>query len=423
MGHAFNLAHSWQKAVGAPWGSTWIPLTNDPEARSFMNYPYNVQNGQGAFFSDFEFRFTDQELLFMRHAPERFVQMGNADWFDHHGLEQAALSVAPSLRLQVRANREQPTFDFLEPVSLELKLTNIMERPQLLDGRVLTPQNLTVIIKPYGKPARRWAPFSWLCQEPQPTLLTTGESTYAPLRLFAGTNGWDIAEPGDYDVHVVLHLESEDIVSAPISLRVAAPRSWEEERLGADLFREDTGRALIFGGTQVMRRANDILRDVVDKLPESRVAIHARVAIGNPLAIPFKSLAIPEGAGPMASAEAVGGTVSVRRPDPDEADAQLSEALLDRAATAAETLGHVTYKRQVDRMSGFRAARGDPAAAADSQRTLRDTLEQRQVLPKVLAEVSERERGYASLDKKRDSGSRGSGAKAPRKGGSGSSRT
>ena len=28
MGHAFNMAHSWQKALG----TSWMPLSNDPEA-------------------------------------------------------------------------------------------------------------------------------------------------------------------------------------------------------------------------------------------------------------------------------------------------------------------------------------------------------------------------------------------------------
>ena len=85
MGHAFNLAHSWQKA----FGTGWIPLLNEPEVRSFMNYPFRVSGGQTSFFSDFAYRFSDQELVFMRHAPERLVQMGNASWFDHHAFEQA----------------------------------------------------------------------------------------------------------------------------------------------------------------------------------------------------------------------------------------------------------------------------------------------------------------------------------------------
>ena len=68
MGHSFNLAHSWQKALGQPW----IPLSNEPEARSYMNYPFRVDGGQSSFFADFEYRFSDSELLFMRHAPARF---------------------------------------------------------------------------------------------------------------------------------------------------------------------------------------------------------------------------------------------------------------------------------------------------------------------------------------------------------------
>ena len=102
MGHAFNLAHSWQKALGTPW----IALQNDPEARSFMNYPFNVNGGQSQFFSDFDFRFTDPELLFMRHAPARFVQMGNADWFDHHGFEQAEQLPDAAGTLEARSHRD-----------------------------------------------------------------------------------------------------------------------------------------------------------------------------------------------------------------------------------------------------------------------------------------------------------------------------
>ena len=68
-------------------GDPWIPLTDDSEARSFMNYPSRVAGGEAAFFGNFRFRFLDEELVFMRHAPRRFVQMGNEDWFSNHGFE------------------------------------------------------------------------------------------------------------------------------------------------------------------------------------------------------------------------------------------------------------------------------------------------------------------------------------------------
>lgn len=121
MGHGFNLAHSWQKSLGTPW----IPgLADEPEARSFMNYPFRVNGGEAAFFANFAYRFSDGELMFMRHAPERFVQMGNADWFDQHGFEEARTSPQPAFQLVLKASRGSGVFQFLEPVTLELNLTN-----------------------------------------------------------------------------------------------------------------------------------------------------------------------------------------------------------------------------------------------------------------------------------------------------------
>ena len=80
-----------------------------------MNYPYNVAGGQTSFFPDFEYRFSDPELLFMRHAPYRFVQQGNALWFDHHGFQRQR----PPSRRPPRAAREsaQARLEFLEPGS------------------------------------------------------------------------------------------------------------------------------------------------------------------------------------------------------------------------------------------------------------------------------------------------------------------
>ena len=44
MGHAFNLAHAWQKSLGTPW----IPLNDEPDAFSFMNYPVSRAAWPGA---------------------------------------------------------------------------------------------------------------------------------------------------------------------------------------------------------------------------------------------------------------------------------------------------------------------------------------------------------------------------------------
>jgi hypothetical protein len=55
-----------------------------PQALSWMNYPDEASPGAGLnatwFYDRFRFRFDDGENLFLRHAPARFVQMGNEAW-------------------------------------------------------------------------------------------------------------------------------------------------------------------------------------------------------------------------------------------------------------------------------------------------------------------------------------------------------
>jgi hypothetical protein len=54
MGHAFNLAHSWQKSLSAPYGTPWIPLADETRSPQLHELPYGVAGGQSAFFADFE---------------------------------------------------------------------------------------------------------------------------------------------------------------------------------------------------------------------------------------------------------------------------------------------------------------------------------------------------------------------------------
>ncbi|MFD2430477.1 hypothetical protein ACFSUK_25170 [Sphingobium scionense] len=171
VGHAFNLAHSWQKALGTPW----IPLADDPEARSFMNYPYAVAGGQAAFFADFDFRFSDPELLFMRHAPERFVQMGNADWFDQHGFSQVAMDSNEEFGLTLSVNARDNRLPYLLPPVVEMALVNRSGRPKLASAARLSERaGLTLIISKDGRPARQWSPYSRHCGESLEIILGQG---------------------------------------------------------------------------------------------------------------------------------------------------------------------------------------------------------------------------------------------------------
>ena len=402
MGHCFNLAHSWQKQHPSSWGTSWIPLVNEPEARSFMNYPYNVTGGQTAFFSNFEFRFSDGELLFLRHAPARFVQPGNANWFDNHGFQQANVSPEPQFRLETRANRTKAEFEFLEPIQLELKLTNISSQPQPIPENILASENnLTIIFKKKGKPAREYKPYLQYCPETSVKVLMAGESIYSPLSPYAGLNGMDMIEPGFYAVQVALHLPSEeDVVSNVFNLRVAPPLNYDEEYLAQDFFSDEVGRILSIGGSNFLTSGINTLNEVADKLSNRRVAIHARVALTNPLMREYKMLVIPEGAYTLQPTDQVEGSkIKETKPDVARATKELSETLVKQASIAAESLGHINYRQETEFFSGFLASHGDYTKATSVQDNLYNALSDRKVLPSVLKEIKNTSAQYEKKSK------------------------
>jgi len=362
-------AHSWQKALGA----RWIPgLVNEPEARSFMDYPYNVIGGQSAFFANFGFRFSPQELLFMRHAPEEFVQMGNADWFDNHGFEEARVSAEPKFKLELKSTQNSDGgLEFMEPAVIELTLTNVSGEPQVVDEHVLSsPDRLTVVIKKRGKAARQFLPYSERCYQARNKAFAAGESMTDSLFLSSGKNGWDLAEPGYYLVQMALHLYNEDIVSEPLTLRVAPPKSYDQEYLSQDYFSDDVGRVLTFDGSRYLTSANDTLREVMGKLSGSRAAIHARVALASPLSRDCKVLDAGKSTSThLESVHEAGGSVKIAKANPAEAAKLVS--VLDGSKKVVDTLcptDYSYYKSMFKEVLGESAAGQPKKAAAGSRR-------------------------------------------------------
>jgi hypothetical protein len=399
MGHAFNLAHSWQKSLTFGGLGPWIPLADEPEALSFMNYHFNFPGGSDAFFADFEYAFSDQELLFLRHAPARFVQQGNAAWFDHHGFQGADTLAEQALKLELRVNRMTPAFEFMEPVALELKLTNTSSQPQLVDENLLSrTDSMAVIIKKDGRPARRFVPYAQYCSLPETKALMPRESMYEPLFISAGQNGWDVAEPGRYTVQVALHTEDQgDLVSNPLRLLVEPPpdeRRYDAERLAQDFFSEEVGRILWFGGSQFLEKGNDVLREASERLSDHRVALHANAALGNAVARDYKQLNLGDAGKERAKPAAMaGGEITVRSPNVEEARKNLS-ALTDKPDVGAASLGHIRYRRYMNRFSDLLAEQGESQEAAQIQDKLHDTLANRNVLDRVLQEIKDRRQRY-----------------------------
>ncbi len=328
MGHSFNLAHSWQKTLGVQW----IPLSDESLVRSFMNYPYRVPGGTTSFFADFLFRFSDSELLFMRHAPFRFVQQGNADWFDHHAFRQADVSPEPKFALSLECPQKDNRLEFLEPPVVHLTIKNISDQPQFIGEKLLaSTERMTIILKKRGRPARQLVPYASHCWKENSVVLQPGAKMKDSIFL-VGTNGWDLAEPGFYTVQAAIHISGEDVVSDPITIRVAPPKGYNEEYLAQDFFSDDVGRVLNFDGTRRLTSGNDALHEVVDRLPKSMAAIHARVALAGPLASNYKEVDVRDGS----------HTLRAGKANYSEATSLLATLVEDKE-TSSRTLGQIDY--------------------------------------------------------------------------------
>jgi hypothetical protein len=364
LGHCMNLAHSWQKDYPG-YGNSWVPLTNDAESRSLMNYPFLVAGESTAYFADHEYRFDDAELVFLRHAPYQFIEPGSATWFTNHGFEQLTTPGAP-LELTVRANRDRPVYEFLECVVLELKLKNVSSGPRIVDEKIFARGGATIIIQKKGGTARQHVPYARPIYRPAPTVLAAGESLFDSAFVSAGVNGFDLSEPGDYLIRCAVVVDGMTIVSEPLRVRILPPKGYDEERVAQDFFSRDVGRVLAFDGSRVLSQGLDVLREVVEVLPTRRVSRHARVALGSNLSQDKKVLRV----NPDRTKR-----VEVVKAAPEESRTHLSKALLGDSQEIATTLSHVDYGEYMHCLIDLLERLGDKSAMAEAVGQLRGCLD------------------------------------------------
>jgi hypothetical protein len=389
MGHSFNLAHSWQKAASPNLpGNPWIALANEPEARSFMNYPYNVAGGQSAFFADFAYRFSNPELLFMRHAPERFVQMGNAAWFTNHGFREAAERSNPDFELRLSVTAPNARFPYLTPPVVEAALVNRGGYPKVVSGERLGDRSsFTLIINPENGPPRQWLPHLRHCGEDDRRVLQSGEALYDSIMIGTGRNGWDMARPGRYCVQAVLNVDGLDVYSNQITITIEPPASREEERLAADIFTPEVGQVLAANGSRSMEGVNNVLGNALE-LRDNPLSKLAAVTLATPLSYNFKQFNEPGGGSRDIDAAAAGERRIESYPaDPQAVRELLARATEGRADEVVNVMGHARYLRDAPLLAGvlsddvpegiaaFEAVRGRGGPPATGALKVSDGLE------------------------------------------------
>lgn len=383
MGHAFNLAHSWQKSLGTPW----IPLANEPEARSFMNYPYFVNGGSDAFFASFSYRFSDSELLFARHAPNEFVQMGNSSWFVNHGFSDEEHLEGTDLKLEVRLNKQNNIVEYMEPVYIELKLTNTSDTNVSIEKNILEDLHEIAIEiqKPNGQ-TELLKSFATQLFAPEKRNLEPNESIYNSFFVSAGSDQWYIKESGNYTISAKLLNEDKVYSSNNMELNVLNPKSETQVILSSKYFTDQVARVLYFNGSKVLTEANNTLNDVIKELPDLNVAMHAAVALANPYTKDYNILIFADATTPTTidAASSNEGSIKVQPSNNKVAIEYLSKATKD-LNKFMDSYGHIQTVEQVNVLT--KALQEDTKsknAAKDIQRKMIANFKRRGVLTKVV---------------------------------------
>jgi hypothetical protein len=378
IGHAFNLLHSWDKGR--------------PDAESWMNYDwrYDRRNGTGRFWSRFQMRFDDEELLHLRHGDRAAVIMGADPWATGTHAEAPSgafvelIGEAPFELLL----RSKGYFHFMEPVIVELRIRNVGSEPIEADTE-LNPEFGGVVIyvrRPSGEIVQ-YAPV--MCKQASPSLRmlkptgdgVEGEDRYSQnVFLSYGSAGFCVGDPGEYLVRAVyLGAGDVEIPSNLLRLRVGTPSSREDERIAQDYFTYETGMALYLGGSAspFLAKGMEVLQTVAQRYEQSAVGAHVSLVLGQSLAEPFFRLVD-------------GKVVKAREADPQTALEWATRAL-EQQQRDSSTFTNITYHQLRRTRAGLLADMGEPAEARKELRTLVRELAQRGVNQPVLDEI----RAYA----------------------------
>jgi hypothetical protein len=148
--------------------------------------------------------------------------------------------------------------------------------------------------------------------------------------------------------------------------------------MAGDVFTRQVAHTLAFGGSRVLTGANDTLREVIERLPSSRLATHARAALGAPLAEAGKVLVL--------ASDGEGETIALRDARPQEASTLLGESLGDFSA-AADSLGHIGVTSYARKLAAALREEGNTGAQQAFVSNAADTLERRGVLPDVVQDL------------------------------------
>ncbi|MFC7588675.1 hypothetical protein ACFQYP_36940 [Nonomuraea antimicrobica] len=372
LGHAFNLLHSWQKHLASP------PQPLGPDGGfgdlSWMNYVQNYRpGGEQGYWAAFPFRFTDAELVHLRHGFYQDVAMG-ANAFGAGAAEiepfEQPVEDRSGLRLEVRAKE---SFELGEPVVVELKLS-VTGEPRVTHGHLHPDTEFAqVSITRPGGGTVLYRPMMRHCVDTSPQIRLDADhpAMYRSAYIGHGRDGHYFQRPGEYQVRAqYVAADGSLVVSAACPVRVRPPVTRDDQRVAELMLGEDQGKlfSLLGSDSPELRSGNLALDEVIDRHGGHPLAVYARLVKGLNAEREFKELTRDN-------------RLRVRPPDPKQ-----GIELLSRVADAAG-LDNITLNLVMRRLARAEARRGDLVRAGAVLDRMVATFAAKGVNPVVMGQI------------------------------------
>jgi hypothetical protein len=385
LGHAFNLLHSWDKGFADP------PQPLGPNGGlgdlSWMNYAWKYQppppapGGESAYWANFPFKFTDNELVHLRHGFFRSVIMGA------NPFAKGAAEIDPALFDEPLADnsglafelRAKEAFGYGEPVVVELKLSTTDLRGRETHG-YLHPKDdfVTLAIRQPSGRVVIYRPMLRRCMDEESTVRLDSEepAIYDSAYIGFGRDGLYFDQPGQYELRAqYVAADGSRIMSPVLRLRVRAPVSAEDERVGELLMGEEQGKllALLGSDSDELRQGREALETVLDEHSSHPLAVYAQLAKGINCGRDFKDLTPDK-------------RLLVRKAEPKDASKLLS-AVERTSATGDGGVDNITLNMAMRRHARAEAKAGSPEKAAKVMDRMVSIFESKGLNPQVLQKV------------------------------------
>ncbi len=268
--------------------------------------------------------------------------------------DQVARDSAAAIDLHIQALPAAYPLGY--PVAVRVIARNDGSEPLPLKGR-LDPGYGMVSIEYRDAAASEWQalrPLAWFESiGDQHTMLAPGEQAEQTVPIYYDEQGWTFRQPGEYQVRVRLRTDgpSADAVSAPVTVRVEAPRTDDDRAVLQPLLDDNgrlddrVGRLLMFGGR---------IGAPTDIAPlEDATRAYGHTALGAALRLTLISQRLRPPIDPLTG----------ERPLPDLGDARemLEDTCTDSGVAA---LRQQLLERHAGALSGSNAPRAESGGAA-----------------------------------------------------------